>query len=81
MAVKPLPERLADYAWRGAVGSPSPPLTMSQRKTMLGMISRGIAKPLPMAEQRCWVAADLEWLGHGLARRAIVRPDGRRVLR
>jgi hypothetical protein len=71
---------LADYAWRERGLGVAAPLTWAQRRTMRRLITQGKAEPLPMAEQRCWVSADLLWCLSG-ATRVIVKPDGTRVLR
>lgn len=71
---------LRDYAWRERGLGVAQPLTWAQRRTMRRLITSGRAEPLPMAEQRCWVSADLRWL-LAEATRVIVKPDGKRVLR
>jgi hypothetical protein len=74
------PDPLADYAWRERGLGVAQPLTWSQRRQMRWLITTGRAAPLPIAEQRCWRAADLRWLLAG-ATRVIVKPDGKLVLR
>ena len=71
---------LADYAWRERGLGVATPLTWAQKRSMRQLITQGKAEALPMAEQRCWISADLRWLLAG-ATRVIVKPNGKKVLR
>jgi hypothetical protein len=72
---------LRDYAWRERGLGVATPLTPAQRRVMLNLIGWGKAEPLPIAEQRCWIAVDLRWIGSNAGTRVIVKPDGKRVIR
>lgn len=75
---------LREYAWRGTSCGTAKPLTRKQRKTMLNLIGRGIAAPLPSADQKCWISADMRLLATpegSNASRVIVKPNGTRVIR